>query len=254
MLSTTLTLLAAAASLPFTLAQDDSSDSQDESSSSSSSTTQSTSLTSSKRGLCYVDVGHSATDDSIWDSSDSDLTWYYNYEASPTEGIDESVLEFVPMLWGTPDSDSDMSFYNTVRDLQQSGQTINYVLGFNEPDGCVSGGSCIPAEDAATTWIREIEPLKNHGISLGAPAVTGSPNGFVWLQSFFTACAGQCSADFIPVHWYGDFQGLTSHMGQVNATYPNMTMWITEYACADCELEEAQEFYNQSAEYFDRQE
>ncbi|KAI7618995.1 glycoside hydrolase family 128 protein, partial [Hortaea werneckii] len=229
--STLLPLVAA--SLPLALAQEDS-------------------LTSSKRGLCYVDPQENTQDTDIWDASDSDLTWYYNYEASPTDGIDESKLQFVPMIWGLPDSTSSMAFYNTVKGLMQQGYNITYVLGFNEPDGCVSGGSCIAAEDAAAAWIREIEPLKDEGVLLGAPAVTGSPMGFTWLENFYNACNGNCTTHFIPVHWYGNFEGLASHMGQVNGTYPNMTMWVTEYACADCELEEAQQFYNQSADYFDR--
>ncbi|KAI6914121.1 glycoside hydrolase family 128 protein [Hortaea werneckii] len=229
--STLLSLVAA--SLPLALAQDDS-------------------LTSSKRGLCYVDPEENTQDTDIWDASDSDLTWYYNYEASPTDGIDESKLQFVPMIWGLPDSDTSMAFYNTVRGLMQQGYNITYVLGFNEPDGCSSGGSCIAAEDAAAAWIREIEPLKDEGVLLGAPAVTGSPMGFTWLENFYNACDGNCTTHFIPVHWYGNFEGLASHMGQVNGTYPNMTMWVTEYACADCELDEAQQFYNMSADYFDR--
>ncbi|KAK5725462.1 hypothetical protein LTR15_003648 [Elasticomyces elasticus] len=228
---TTSTLAVAALATPLALAQD----------------------SSSKRGLCYVDTKDSSTDDAIWDGSDSDLTWYYNYESTPTSGIDGSKLQFVPMQWGAPSSNTDMTFYNNVKSLIEGGSNITYVLGFNEPDGCANGGSCVDAQTAAQTWIREIEPLKKeYGVKLGAPAVTGSPNGFVWLQNFFTACAGKCSADFIPVHWYGDFQGLASHIGQVNGTYPNMTMWVTEYAYPEGNLEDSQDFYNQSASYLDR--
>jgi hypothetical protein len=57
----------------------------------------------------------------------------------------------------------------------------------------------------------------------------------------------------IPVHYYGSFEGLASHMGQVNATYPNMTMWITEFADPGVTLQQSQTFYNQSVEYFERQ-
>ncbi|KAK0363743.1 hypothetical protein LTR91_001832 [Friedmanniomyces endolithicus] len=208
--------------------------------------------TSSKRGLCYVNSTYSNTDDPIWDGGGSDLTWYYNYGYTPTSGIDGTKLQYIPMLWGPPPSNTDMTFYNNVKSLIASGTQIKYVLGFNEPDGCISGGSCMDAQTAAETWIREIEPLKKeHGILLGAPAVTGSPTGFTWLQNFFTACAGNCSADFIPVHWYGNFEGLASHVGQVNGTYPNMTMWITEYALAEGSLADSQTFYNQSANWFD---
>lgn len=208
-------------------------------------------LTSSKRGLCYVDTKDSSSDDSFWDGSNSDLTWYYNYQASPTQGITDK-LQFVPMLWGAPSSSSDDSFLNTVQGLINSGTNISYVLGFNEPDGCSNGGSCVDAQTAAETWIREIEPLKDMGVKLGAPAVTGSPTGLTWLENFYSACSGGCTTHFIPVHWYGNFEGMASHMGQVNASYPNMTMWVTEFGLPDEKLDETQTFFNQSISYLDR--
>ena len=209
------------------------------------------SLSSSKRGLIYVQTKY-PSDDDIWDASDSDLTWYYNYGASPTSTFDHSKLAFVPMLWGAPANDTDMTFYDTVKGLIDSGMNISYVLGFNEPDGCSDGGSCVDAKTAAKTWIREVEPLKDLGVKLGAPAVTGAPSGFTWLQEFYTYCAGNCTPAFIPVHWYGNFEGLASHIGQVNATYENMTMWVTEFAEAGVSLDDSQEFYNESSSFLDR--
>ena len=204
---------------------------------------------SPKRGLVYVPSEKHPGDDDIWDSASSDLTWYYNYEATPSQSFQDSPkLHFVPMLWG-----QSTTFLDEVTSQIESGANISYVLAFNEPDGGGStGGSSIPADMAAEIWQREVEPLKKLGVKLGAPAVTGAPNGFVWLQNFFTACDGNCSADFIPVHWYGNFEGLASHVGQVNATYQNMTMWVTEYANNDQSLKESQSFYNQSSEFFDR--
>ncbi|KAK5107295.1 hypothetical protein LTR62_001424 [Meristemomyces frigidus] len=205
-----------------------------------------------KRGLCYVATQDSEKDDNIWTGSNSDLTWYYNYQASPTSGL-AAQLEFVPMLWGAPSSNTDMTFYNTVESQIKSGSKINYVLGFNEPDGCSNGGSCVDAQTAAQTWIREIEPLKTkYKVSLGAPAVTGAPAGFTWLQNFFTACDGGCTPDFIPIHWFGNFEGLASHVGQVNATYENMTMWVTEYGYPEMSLSATEDFFNQSTSFFDR--
>ena len=209
---------------------------------------------SAKRGLVYVPNVKTPEDNSIWDSSSSDLTWYYNYGASPSPVFAKNpTFEFVPMLWGLPPTTSDMTFLNTVQQQIKDGANISYVLAFNEPDGQSStGGSGVPAVLAAQTWIREIEPLKKLGVKLGAPAVTGAPSGFNWLQNFFTACDGGCSADFIPVHWYGNFEGMASHIGQVRGTYPNMTIWVTEYADAGASLADSQNFYNASSQYFDR--
>lgn len=75
------------------------------------------------------------------------------------------------------------------------------------------------AQLAAETWKAQMEPLRELGVKLGAPAVTDAPTGFEWLQNFFMQCAGGCTVDFIPVHSYSSFEGLASHIGQVNATY-----------------------------------
>lgn len=99
--------------------------------------------------------------------------------------------------------------------------------------------------------------------------MTGSPRGIEWLASFNASCLrlnpgsnssdedngnneGGCIGDFIPIHWYGNFEGLASHMGQVRALYPSIPMWVTEYGLPNNELEATQEFFNSSMEYFDR--
>ena len=206
--------------------------------------------TSPKRGLVYVPSKKYPSDDQIWASSSSDLTWYYNYLATPSPAYaTSSKLQFVPMLWG---AQSNNSFLDAVQRQISDGANISHVLTFNEPDGSTGGGSSVPAALAAEIWMREVEPLKQKGVKLGAPAVTGAPSGFTWLQNFFTACNGNCSADFIPVHWYGNFDGLASHVGQVRATYQNMTMWVTEWADPGANMADTQNFYNQSSQFFDR--
>ena len=211
------------------------------------------STASSKRGLVYVSSADNSHDDGIWTESGSDLTWYYTYNSKPASALASSNLQFVPMLWGAPSSPSDTTFLDDVRSQIKGGTNISYALSFNEPDGTqATGGSNVPADLAASTWIREMEPLKADGIKLGAPAVTGAPGGFTWLENFFNACNGGCNPDFIPVHWYGNFEGLAGHLGQVHSTYPNLTIWITEYALAHENLHETQSFFNTSAEYFDR--
>ncbi|KAL1616056.1 hypothetical protein SLS56_011571 [Neofusicoccum ribis] len=216
--------------------------------------------TSTKRGLVYVASDDNAADDTIWaNAAGTELTWYYNYGLEPTDSLKSSALSFVPMLWGASDADEakkSTAFLDGVRALISGGTNITHVLGFNEPDGDTkTGGSNIPADLAASTWKRQLEPLRENGVKLGAPAVTGSAMGFAWLQNFFTECDGGCTADFIPVHWYGNFEGFASHLGQVAATYPNMSeIWVTEFAYSDVDLDESQNFFNQSIEYLDRME
>ena len=213
---------------------------------------------SEKRGLVYVETKHSNSDDGKLLAPWSDLTWYYNYGPNPTSSLAGSSLDFVPQLWGASEDSSDTTFIDAITQQLSDGADIKYVLGFNEPDGDQStGGSSIPTDTAAATWMRQMAPLRTkHGLKVGLPAVTGSPNGMNWLRNFNASCealdANGCEADFIPIHWYGNFEGLASHMGEVRATYPTLPIWITEYANAHTNLHDAQYFFNTSMEYFDR--
>lgn len=190
----------------------------------SSAISQATFSSSSKRGLVFIPSKNSGAsyqaDNQIWVRSGSDLTWYYNYGASPSTAFSKSQadFEFVPMLWSTS-----TSFLTTIKSLISGGRNITHVMTFNEPDGTsASGGADLTPAVAAASWIEQVEPLRKMGVKAGAPAVTGSPGGFTWLSDFFAACQTQgtnCTADFFPVHWYGNFEGLASHLGQVAGTY-----------------------------------
>lgn len=209
--------------------------------------------TSPKRGLCYVPSSKYPQDDSIWVGGGSDLTWYYNYGPEPASSYKNNKnIQFVPMLWGAKDSDTGTPFYDSVKRQIDGGANISYVLGFNEPDGTHStGGSSLPVDLAAARWKVEIEPLKKLGVKLGAPAVTGAASGWAWLENWFAACDGGCNPDFIPVHWYGNFEGMASHIGQVMSTYPNMTVWVTEYGYPNQDLKTTQDFYNMTKNAMD---
>lgn len=207
--------------------------------------------TSSKRGLVHVPSSEYPQDDAYWDAPTSDLTWYYNYRSTPSPAFDDSPnFQFVPMLWGAPSLGSQTTFLNDVQSQIKAGVNITYVLGFNEPDGSFStGGSNISAQTAAQIWMQSIEPLAKQGVKLGAPACTGADSGRQWTQDFFAACSN-CTVDFIPVHWYGNFEGLASHIGEYVGTF-NRSIWVTEFAYADASLSDSQTFYNQSSSYLD---
>ncbi|KAF2000579.1 glycoside hydrolase family 128 protein [Amniculicola lignicola CBS 123094] len=211
---------------------------------------------SPKRGLCHVPSKKYPSDDKVWvNTPGSDLTWYYNYGASPSAAYRNTDLQFVPMLWGASTNDTGTIFLDTVTDLINGGTNITHVLAFNEPDGTTAtGGADISPSVAAAAWIRQIEPLKDLGVKLGAPSVTGSSRGFTWLENWLKACNGGCNPDFNPVHWYGNFEGMASHIGQMMGTYPNQTVWVTEWGYANQGLEETQAFYNISTQWFDRME
>ena len=214
---------------------------------------------SPKRGL--IDIAtKNPSDDQIWIRKSSDLTWYYNYQSEPSSAYtSDASFDFVPMLFGKSDdlSSTATPFLTSVQNQIKAGANITYVLAYNEPDGQASmGGSGIPADTAASVWMRNIAPLRDQGIKVGLPAVTGSPDGLNWLANFNRSCLALdpngCEADFIPVHFYGTFQGMASHIGQVRATYPQLPIWVTEFADPDDTLSNSHEFYNQSTAFLDQ--
>jgi len=158
------------------------------------------------------------------------------------------------MLWSDANSGK---FFSTVESQIKSGANIKAVLGFNEPDNCYgnTGGSCMQPSVAASVWKSQIEPLKTkYGLQLGMPAITSSQMGLTWLSQWYAACAGGCNPDFMTVHVYSAFEGVASWIGQMNATYPNITggTWVTEFAYENQPLNATQAYYNMTMEYFDR--
>ncbi|PVH97277.1 glycoside hydrolase family 128 protein, partial [Periconia macrospinosa] len=212
---------------------------------------------SPKRGLCHVPSQEHPYDDAIWTPSNkSQLTWYYNYKTSPSPSfIPHKDLQFVPMLWGASSSDKadDPSFLDTITAQIARGANITHILSFNEPDGpYATGGSNMPIRLAVDVWKTQIEPLRKLGVKVGAPAVTGSPIGLEWLSTWLEACEGGCTPDFVPVHWYGDFEGLARHVGYVVVRFPGLPVWVTEWGFGEAGLEDTQRMFKMSVALLDR--
>lgn len=206
---------------------------------------------SPKRGLINIEtLVTSEQDNSQLIGSKSDITWYYNYGSQPTSSIDG--LDYIPMLWG---ASGNGTFLSNVTSLLAQGVNITAVMGFNEPDGCVGGGSCMSPADAAEIWIAQIEPLKKHGILLGSPATTGSNQGIQWYREWFQACNGGCNPDFMTAHFYGGYSDLASWIGELHGYYSaNITggLWLTEFAYPYANLSETQAYYNETINFLDQ--
>lgn len=218
-----------------------------------------------KRGLVFTPNSTFPGDNSIWVKPPTDLSWYYNYDMVPSPafaGISQKDFEFIPMLWGASDPD-DTRFFTTVRDLVKvKGINITTVMSFNEPDGPTAwGGSDMLPSLAAKSWVKNIIPLQKMGIKAGLPACTGGWGGVPWLRQFLGNCSqlistgGQtqnCTYDFVPIHWYGNFDGLASHIGTYAAAFPNTSIWVTEYNYDNQPLGDTQWFFNASLNYLDK--
>lgn len=139
------------------------------------------------------------------------------------------------MLWGDSDSLTSVFEANVKTSVAMYG--TDAILGFNEPDECSSGQSCISVSEAVAVWKQYIQPLAGYeGIKLGAPAVTNGPGGLPWLSQFLGNCT-DCTIDFVPIHWYAgpySFQYLQSYVNEsyyaaLQGGVPGGEIWITEF-------------------------
>lgn len=212
---------------------------------------------SSKRGLSIITDSKSADWSLVTESS---ISWYWNWSPDPANSTLVSGLEFIPQIHDISNLDADITQVKTLTDS-------THLMTFNEPDGSTSsGGTGISADDAAKAYIDSILPLrKSNGgqFLISHPAVTGSSQGLSWLSDFNTSCyklepKTGCPQDFITAHWYGDFEGLASWVGQLDDFYnggANVTdglkIWISEVALPKQSADTTVAMLNETLPYLD---
>lgn len=143
-----------------------------------------------KRGLAWASIV--SKDIALFNTS-SLVSWNYNWSPNKVEPMDQSGLEFTPMIWNGVDIDKLAAKVHS--------QQAKVVLAFNEPDLAVEAN--MDPTTAARLWIQYLEPLRASGIKLGSPAVT--QGAAWWLKEFFRACNGSCTVDFICTVGYNLF-------------------------------------------------
>lgn len=177
-------------------------------------------LGTSKRGLAFNDASLLNTFIGKFKYG-----WSYNWGATgPSHGP-----EFVPMLWGPKMFDK---WSDSVEKSLSSGATN--LLGFNEPD--LPEQANMSPQEAAKAWKTHMNPYSDRA-KLGSPAVTNGDGdmGLNWLRSFFDACAGDCTVDFLAVHWYSsasEVEGFKSHVRDAVKLAREQgisDVWVTEF-------------------------
>ncbi|KAK7985493.1 glycoside hydrolase family 128 protein [Apiospora saccharicola] len=134
-----------------------------------------TTAASNKRGLVFVPNEKWPQDSQIWIKPGTDLSWYYNYQPNPSPSYADTTQDKFEFIDG--------------------GRNISHVLGLNEPDGAISGGSNLDPKSAAQIWVKNMEPLAKRGVKLGMPAVTRSDRGVKWTKNFAQECAKALGVD-----------------------------------------------------------
>jgi hypothetical protein len=173
----------------------------------------------SKRGVAYTNKSKR------WSHKTSELAahWMYSWGRELRDEIPDDV-EFIPMFWGKGSVTTEN--LAKVKALIDNGQ-VNYVLGFNEPDGVAQANMTV--DEAIALWPQ----LEELGVPLGSPA-TVSPNND-WMKDFMEkADALGLRIDFVTVHSYGG-PNVLSFINKLKDTYNafNRPIWITEFAVAD---------------------
>ncbi|CAE6428327.1 unnamed protein product [Rhizoctonia solani] len=182
-----------------------------------------------------------------------EVSWYFTWSPQSWVVPAPTQLEFVPQLWGERDVQTFASVVNATSIATNGWKNL---LGMNEPE--LPAQANMAAQDGVNFWKAHLEPLKSTGIRLGSPATTSGPNGKKWMQDFFTVCAGNCTVDFLALHWYGNVaEEFIAYLEDFHNTFQR-PIWITEYSCqnfvngAQCTYEEIVQFLNTTQTYMDQ--
>ncbi|CCO34315.1 putative serine-rich protein C13G6,10c [Rhizoctonia solani AG-1 IB] len=162
-------------------------------------------------------------------------------------------LEFVPQLWGQRDA---QLFSSVVNATSIAANGWKNILGMNEPQ--IPDQANMSAQDGVNLWKTRLEPLKASGVRLGSPATASGPSGKIWMQDFFSLCAGACTVDFVALHWYGNIASeFIAYLEDFHSTFQR-PIWVTEYSCqnfvngAQCTYDEIVEFLNTTQTFMDQ--
>ena len=112
------------------------------------------------------------------------LSWYYNWQATPYNNSIDDGVDFVPMIWGRnqddPDGTKDENLFKYIAEqCALVPKDANYILGYNEPE--LSAQANISVVQAQKGW-EEIQKLGKRTVS---PAIS-NPNGMILWQLFIS--------------------------------------------------------------------
>ena len=173
-----------------------------------------------KKGVCM------SYKNATWSTRVSRLKahWHYSWGNELKENEPENV-EYVPMFWGKKVEDATLTY---LKQLKEEGK-IEYLLGFNEPDGVEQANMTV--DEAIALWPK----LEEVGVPLGSPATVGNPSNNEWLKDFMTKAEAQgLRVDFVCMHSYGGLNadGLMDKIKEAYDMY-GKPIWITEFAVGD---------------------
>lgn len=200
----------------------------------------------SKKGLSFTDPSVLTP----W--AGKGVGWTYNWWT--TRGNVPKEMDYFPMMW-CPTKLSVKAWEDAANTAISQGSTR--ILGFNEPD---QTGQCdITYQAAAEGHMAYMNQFKGKA-KIGSPAVTngGGQMGLTYQENFLNACNGNCSIDFLNMHWYGNKQNAVYNFQlQVNKTialgekFGINEVYVTEFGMNDGTAQDKADFLNQVLPWMD---
>lgn len=137
---------------------------------------------------------------------------------------------------GSAPSTKQLTLRKSLMFLPSTSESINHVICVlplyhqsGRPEQ--SGQSNLTVEQGVELWMTYVQPLKAQGILLGSPVPSSAPSGKTWLQDFLGLCGGNCTVDFIAMHWYGiNSTQFVEYLQDFHNTFQR-DIWVTEWAC-----------------------
>jgi hypothetical protein len=200
-------------------------------------------VAASKRGLSWPYYNENTSLDPSQFSANGKVTWMYNWETwrpANTAGVN-----FVGMQRCTDCESSPIGELGAR--ASQQGWTDLFTL--NEPD--LNG---ISPGDAANWYMANINSIPT---KKALPAVTSSTSGgqgLDWLSQFLSACGGNCSHDYINLHWYGSsIDDFKNHVSDAHSKFSEPIV-ITEFALtAPASADDQAAFFKDAVAWLDSQ-
>ena len=168
------------------------------------------------------------------------LSWYYNWQATPYNNSIDDGVDFVPMIWGRnqddPDGTKDENLFKYIAEqCALVPKDANYILGYNEPE--LSAQANISVVQAQKGW-EEIQKLGKRTVS---PAIS-NPNGTYsgWLTPFLKGGTVDyngvqieiegVSCDCVAIHTYISQRSVSMVIDAVKKVHElyGKPVWITE--------------------------
>jgi hypothetical protein len=190
-----------------------------------------------KRGLPYGQVSTLQ-----YYKTPTQVSWAYDYtyrvndtnNVGPFPPRPDLPLRYYPLVFNDK-----ITLENWINGVANSVEFYNTdaIFSFNEPDLCGDlNSACMSVAQAIIGWAKYMEPFKDCGLKLIAPAIGNAGNSISWLTQFMgNATQLNYTISALNLHHYsypylpGGLDVFKNYTRDVHAISPGLPVWVTEY-------------------------